>query len=109
MEDPQQERREQISDQARREAEQSPFKQRSKSDLAEQQEIMRETGPYMTLGIQLALSVALFFGVGWWLDKHFGTTPLWTAIFIGGGAVLSLIYFIVTVTKLSQKSETKRR
>jgi F0F1-type ATP synthase assembly protein I len=69
---------------------------------------MKETAPYMTLGIQLALSIAAFCGVGLWLDSHFGTKPLWTAIFTTVGAIASLTYFIVTVLRLSRKTETKR-
>jgi F0F1-type ATP synthase assembly protein I len=67
---------------------------------------MKESGPYLTLGIQLAFSIAAFCGIGYWLDKANGTSH-WLGIMAGAGAVLSLVYFIVTVLKLSAKEETK--
>jgi ATP synthase protein I len=32
-------------------------------------------GSYLTLGLQLALSVVVFFFLGRWLDSRFGTDP----------------------------------
>src|SRR4051812_19505058 len=29
-------------------------------------------GKYLGLGLEMAVGVLLGFGVGWWLDKHFG-------------------------------------
>ncbi len=91
-------------------------KTRTQRSIAEQQKAIRETGPYMTLGIQLVLTILAFFGIGYWLDQHFKTGSLWTAIFAGFGAFASLTYFIVTVIRLQkldninrQKAETKAR
>ena len=97
-----------IREYAHRAATQSPFSQKISDQAAEQAKIMRETGPYLTLGIQMVLTIGVFFGIGYWLDKHFGTSPLWTAILSASGAVAGLIYFIVTVIRL-QKSDDARR
>lgn len=72
------------------------------------QAAMTESGPYLTLGIQLAVSIALFCGIGYWIDSANGTSPRWLGIFAGAGAVLSLTYFIMTVLRLSKNEETKR-
>ncbi len=88
-------------------ATQSPFRTHTAKETEAQQEILQETGPYLTLGIQLALSIALFAGAGYWIDHAFGTSPLWLAIFAVFGAISSLAYFIVTVLRLSKKEETK--
>ena len=66
---------------------------------------MRESGPYLTLGIQMAITVAAFSGLGYWLDNRFNTSPLWIAILSGLGAVMGLAYFLLTVTRLSKKDE----
>jgi F0F1-type ATP synthase assembly protein I len=72
------------------------------------QEAMKESGPYLTLGIQLAISIAAFAGIGYWIDSASGTSPKWLGIFSGAGAVVSLFYFIFTVLRLSKIEETKR-
>jgi F0F1-type ATP synthase assembly protein I len=109
MPTPEDQRKAEIRDYAHKAATQSVLKTTSARDAAEQQQVMQETGPYLTLGIQLALSIAAFFGIGYWLDHHFHTGGLWTAIFTGFGACSSLAYFIIIVLRLSKKEETKSR
>ncbi len=46
--------------------------------------VARDFGPFLTLGLQLAISVIVFFFIGYWLDGKFGTSP-WCTI---GGAFL---------------------
>ena len=62
------------------------------------QELMRASAQYMGFGLQWALSVLLFLGVGAWLDQKLGTTPWLLVIgaFVGAGAgSYSLYYHIV--------------
>ncbi len=77
--------------------------------MANQQKVLRETGPYLTLGIQLVLTILIFFGAGDWLDHHFHTTPLWIAVFTTLGSIAGLIYFIVTVLQLQKNSEKQAK
>ena len=66
---------------------------------------LRSLGPYLTLGIQLALSVVVFFFVGKWLDGRLGTSP-W--LMLGGvvlGAVGGMIKFITTAMKMAQEQD----
>jgi F0F1-type ATP synthase assembly protein I len=82
--------------------------QRNKRDIAEQSKIMREVGPYMTLGIQLALTVLVFCGIGYWMDKHFQTGSLWIAIMATFGSISGTVYFIMTVLRLQKQSDSKK-
>ena len=65
----------------------------------------RDFGPFLTMGLQLALSVVAFFFLGYWLDGKFGTSP-WCTI---GGAALGttggLINFLKEATALGKKAD----
>ena len=78
-------------------------------EMAEQQKAMREMGPYMTLGIQLALTILAFFGLGYWLDNTYHSGSLWRAICTSFGAFSSLVYFVVTVMRLSKLEEKQTK
>lgn len=56
-------------------------------------------GSYMGLGLQWALAVLLFGGIGWWVDGLLGTRP-WLAVagaFVGGAAGFYSLYHHVFV------------
>lgn len=59
---------------------------------------MREAAPLLGLGTTLAATVLAGLGVGYWLDRRWGTEP-WLAF---AGAVLGLmaagVHFIAAVT-----------
>ncbi|HTR82767.1 MAG TPA: AtpZ/AtpI family protein [Bacteroidota bacterium] len=66
---------------------------------------MRALAPYLTLGIQLALSIIVFFFLGKWLDGKFDTSP-W--MMLGGlilGGVGGMIKFITSAMKLAQQQD----
>jgi F0F1-type ATP synthase assembly protein I len=83
------------------------LKTRAQREMADQQEVMRETGPYLTLGIQLVLTILVFFGAGYWLDHHFETGSLWVAILTSFGAIMSLVYFIIIAIGLQKKDDAR--
>ena len=61
--------------------------------------------PFLTLGIQLALSIVVFFFLGKWLDGRFNTSP-W--LMIGGlliGGVGGMVKFITSVMTLGQQQD----
>jgi F0F1-type ATP synthase assembly protein I len=69
---------------------------------------LRDTAPFLTLGIQLAITVIAFFFAGKYADDYFGTKP-W--LMIGGvlvGSVGGLIKFFRTVIELSSNEEHKQ-
>ena len=51
-----------------------------KSDGAGRQD--QDLWRYLSAGTQLAVTVGLFVGLGWWLDQHFGWTP-WGLVVAG--------------------------
>ncbi|MBM2845364.1 MAG: hypothetical protein HW407_676 [Bacteroidetes bacterium] len=67
-----------------------------------------EFGPFLTLGLQLALAVGAFAALGWWLDTKWGTTPwlLLTGVILG--AVGGGISFIKAAMALGKKQDSKR-
>ena len=71
--------------------------------------LLKDSAPYLTLGLQIAASVVLFLWVGKYLDGKFGTAPglMVTGIVLGftGG----MIHFFREVTAMSEKEERERR
>ena len=65
----------------------------------------REAGPYMGLGIQLAVSMVLFTLGGYLLDKWLQTTP-WLTI---AGAVLGMVAVFAYLVRLSQSLSKKQK
>jgi F0F1-type ATP synthase assembly protein I len=66
---------------------------------------LRGFAPFLTLGIQLALAVVVFFFLGKWLDGRFNTSP-W--LMFGGliiGVVGGMVKFITSVMKLGQQQD----
>lgn len=61
--------------------------------------------PFLTLGIQLAISVVVFFFIGRWLDEYFNTAP-WISL---AGAVLGIaggmIKFIRSAMELGKGAD----
>ena len=68
---------------------------------------MREAGPYLGLGIQIAASMALFVGGGLLLDRWAGTEP-WGVL--GGAAfgLLSIVALLVRLVKLMDAGDPTR-
>ena len=48
---------------------------------------LRDAGPYLGLGLSLAVTLLISLGVGYWIDSRFGTRPA----FLLAGAVFGLI------------------
>jgi hypothetical protein len=82
-----------------------PGSHRGETD--EKSQAMKEVGPYLTLGFQLAMFVALGAGLGWYLDKDSGSS-FWTGMLAGAGAVAGLVYFLVAVMRLEKQSTKKK-
>ncbi len=59
-------------------------------------------------GIQFAVTLVIFIFLGSWLDKRFGTSPLFilTGVLIGGGGSFYLLYRKVTA---AQRADDERR
>jgi hypothetical protein len=102
------EREKEIREYAERKAAPALFGEgKSNEDGAEYRKAMQENGPYLTLGIQMALTIAAFAGLGWWLDKQNGTS-FWIGICSGFGAIAGLGYFLLVVLRMEKKNEKKK-
>ena len=70
---------------------------------------MREASTYLSLGMQMALTMAFFVIVGYYLDRWLDTAP-WLLL---AGAVLGMVSVFVhlfrLVADLNKKSEARRK
>ena len=68
-------------------------------DLKNINKLYREIGPYIGLGMQLALTVTAMVFLGIWLDNKFELSPVLTIIFSFLGVFAGLYNFIKSVLK----------
>jgi F0F1-type ATP synthase assembly protein I len=64
-----------------------------------------EFGPYLTIGMQLAIAVVGFFFLGRWLDDVFGTAPWLMIIGLLLGTVGGFISFFRSVISMVKKED----
>lgn len=70
-----------------------PEKEPRKGAPPEGQELWR----YLGSGSVLALTVALFVALGWWLDQHYGWSP-WGVLVLGTLGVAAGMYHFIKDT-----------
>ncbi|MGO9481001.1 MAG: AtpZ/AtpI family protein [Candidatus Kryptoniota bacterium] len=63
----------------------------------------RELAPYMGLGTELAASVVGMLLIGYFLDKHFGTSPWLVLVGAAVGLIGGFYNFIKEIQKLSKR------
>lgn len=61
--------------------------------------LYKEIGPYIGLGLQLAVTVTVMVFLGIWLDGQFDTKPILTIVFSFLGVLVGMYTFIKTVLK----------
>ena len=73
------------------------------------QQSLREASTYLSLGMQMALTMVFFVVVGYFLDRWLGTAP-WLLLL---GAVLGMVSIFIhlfrLVADLNKKSEARRQ
>lgn len=69
----------------------------------------RDFGPVLTLGLQLALSVVVFFFLGRWLDQWLGTSPWLMIAGLAVGIAGGFIQFFRTALALGKKEDEQAR
>lgn len=67
--------------------------------------VLHEFGPYLTLGMQLAAAVLLFFFVGYFVDMQYGTEPTFMLIGLALGTAGGFIKFFKSIAELQKKHE----
>ena len=71
-----------------------------------------EFGPYLTIGMQLAIAVVGFFFLGQWLDGVFGTSPwlMITGLLLGtAGGFVSFFHSALSMAKKEDELERKSK
>lgn len=63
----------------------------------------RDVGPYLGLGLQLAVTVTIMVFVGIWLDEKFNSKPILIIVCSIFGIFAGMYNFIKTVLKSSKK------
>lgn len=74
-------------------------KMKKEDNINEKKQIYKEIGPYIDLGLNLAVTIAGFVLLGWWLDNKFEISPVLTLIFSFLGMFIGFFNFIRTVIK----------
>ena len=65
----------------------------------------KDAGPYIGLGLQLAVTVTVSVFIGIWLDGKFDTKPTLTIIFAFFGVFAGMYTFIKSVLKASNEKK----
>ena len=68
---------------------------------------LRDVGPYLGLGLQLAVTIVAFVLIGSWFDKKFSQNYIFTLIAGLFGIGIALYNLIRTVTYLEKRSKLK--
>ncbi|MEO8232874.1 MAG: AtpZ/AtpI family protein [Ignavibacteriota bacterium] len=66
---------------------------------------LRDVGPYLGLGLQLAATVVIMVLLGSWLDKKFSLNYILTLVFGLVGIAIGIYNLIRTVNELERKSK----
>ncbi len=61
---------------------------------------MRDAGPYLGLGLQLAVSLLAFVAIGYWADRLLGTEPWLLSV----GIVLGMVAIFVRIVYLVKRA-----
>jgi F0F1-type ATP synthase assembly protein I len=65
-------------------------------------------GPYLTMGMELAIAVVGMFFIGRWIDGHWGTAPWGMFVGLGLGVVGGFIRFIRRALALGASEDAQQ-
>lgn len=63
---------------------------RRRADASATQQMYAVSG----IGIEFICEVGAMILIGWWLDRHFATSPTWTLVGVGVGFTIGLIRLV---------------
>lgn len=74
-------------------------------------DVPKSGGSVAGVGLQFAVAVILFVFLGQWLDKKFGTAPvfLFVCVFVGAGAALYSMYHKLDAINKAEDELRKRQ
>jgi len=76
-------------------------------DRKQDESNLSKYGPLLSSGLELAVSVGIMCVVGYFLDRHFGTTPWLMVVGIFFGAAAGFYLFVKTISSVEQSTEEK--
>lgn len=65
---------------------------------------VRAMSDYIGIGLQIAVSFALFVLGGYWLDAHFKTSPLFLLV----GVLLGMVGMVLVLLKVIRQTNSKK-
>jgi F0F1-type ATP synthase assembly protein I len=71
-------------------------------------ESIREAGPYLGLGFQLAATILFMLYIGYLLDNYFDIYPVLMLVFAFFGAFAGIYNFIKTVININEKKKVEK-
>ena len=80
----------------------------SKKDNENRAKIIKELSPYLTLGLDFALTVGLFSLLGYWIDNSYSTSPVWILILSIFGIVVAFYKFFKVTLKKNNPIDKKK-
>ncbi len=69
-------------------------------------QLYRDFAPYLTLGMQLAAAVLMFFFIGWWVDGELSTAPVFQLVGILLGFIGGMVKFLRTVSDFNKQNKS---
>lgn len=78
-------------------------------DQQDRKAFFRELGRYSALGFEMALSVLIGIGIGYYLDKWFGTAPWLMIIWLGFGFVAGFRSLYRAALRSEKEQEKENR
>lgn len=77
----------------------------------DRKEIISSLLTYGTLGIEMGVSLAIGLGIGYYLDRYFGTSPILTLIFMVFGIVAGMrrVYTLWKKMERDDEGDDSRR
>jgi len=72
-------------------------------DKQNRAKIIKELSPYMTLGLDFAITIGLFALLGYWLDGKYNSSPAWILSLSLFGIIVAFYKFFKVVLKKKKK------
>lgn len=72
-------------------------------DKQNRAKIIKELSPYMTLGLDFAITIGLFALLGYWLDGKYDSSPTWILSLSLFGIIVAFYKFFKVVLKKKKK------
>jgi len=69
---------------------------------------LRELAYYSSLGLSIVLAIFIGLFVGVWLDRTFGTQPVWTFVFLGLGIAAGFRNIFHAMRKLQKADKADK-